>query len=164
MTTQQDKVIYSKDYETAEEKLAKIVKAVISALSLSLFVWFILFFTFHLSLKIYLLCRSAHVHIQTIIIQTFFRRWHAKRLVSNLREAHSQYHKWQDDKARAAREEEEREYELDMFRRLNPRTAEDFDMLYSSLESKCFKRGFMPFLFFKCLFETERERAYMFYY
>ncbi|EDQ87422.1 uncharacterized protein MONBRDRAFT_33333 [Monosiga brevicollis MX1] len=70
-----------------------------------------------------------------IVIQTFFRRWKAQTFVHQLREARDNYQRWVIEEAQRERDAEERAFEWDMFRRLNPRTAEDFDMLYSSLET-----------------------------
>eukprot|EP00049_Salpingoeca_infusionum_P008048 m.130267 g.130267 ORF g.130267 m.130267 type:complete len:722 (-) comp13897_c0_seq2:1186-3351(-) len=70
-----------------------------------------------------------------IIIQKYFRRWHAKRMVDRLRYAKHQYETYLAEKAKKAEEMAQLEAEAEMERRLNPRTAEDFDLLYTSLES-----------------------------
>ncbi|NWV80931.1 IQUB protein, partial [Dasyornis broadbenti] len=68
-----------------------------------------------------------------IILQKYFRRWHAKRLVQNLmkqkrlrlaREAQEE-----SQKKRVKEEKFRREYE----RKLNPKTKEDFELLYHDL-------------------------------
>ncbi|XP_032624709.1 IQ motif and ubiquitin-like domain-containing protein isoform X2 [Chelonoidis abingdonii] len=69
-----------------------------------------------------------------IVLQTYFRRWHAINVVQKLREEKRLRLEWEaQEELRKKREKEERlrrEYE----RRLNPKTKEDFELLYHALE------------------------------
>ncbi|NWX16364.1 IQUB protein, partial [Aegotheles bennettii] len=69
-----------------------------------------------------------------IVLQTYFRRWHAINVVQNLREAKRLRLAWEaQEELRKKKEKEEklrREYE----RKVNPRTKEDFELLYHDLE------------------------------
>ncbi|NWQ66871.1 IQUB protein, partial [Neopipo cinnamomea] len=69
-----------------------------------------------------------------IVLQKYFRRWHAINVVQNLREQKKLWLEWEaQEESRKKKEKEEklrREYE----RKLNPRTKEDFELLYHDLE------------------------------
>ncbi|XP_030405003.1 IQ and ubiquitin-like domain-containing protein isoform X2 [Gopherus evgoodei] len=69
-----------------------------------------------------------------IVLQTYFRRWHAINVVQKLRKEKRLRLEWEaQEKLRKKREKEERlrrEHE----RRLNPKTKEDFELLYHALE------------------------------
>ncbi|NWV70374.1 IQUB protein, partial [Malurus elegans] len=69
-----------------------------------------------------------------IVIQKYFRRWYAVRLVQNLLEEKRLRLAWEaQEELRKKREREEllrREYE----KKLNPKTREDFELLYHDLE------------------------------
>ncbi|NWW74083.1 IQUB protein, partial [Climacteris rufus] len=69
-----------------------------------------------------------------IVLQKYFRRWHAKNLVQNLMEQKNlRLAQEAQEELRKKREKEEklrREYE----RKLNPKTKEDFELLYHDLE------------------------------
>jgi hypothetical protein len=51
-----------------------------------------------------------------VVIQTYFRRWKAKRTVANLRYARSEYQRWQQETEQHQQEGEQREQEWDMYR------------------------------------------------
>ncbi|NXA98412.1 IQUB protein, partial [Melanocharis versteri] len=69
-----------------------------------------------------------------IVIQKYFRRWYAINLVQNLKEQKRLRLAWEaQEELQKKREKEEklrREYE----RKLNPKTKEDFELLYHDLE------------------------------
>ncbi|XP_066579864.1 IQ motif and ubiquitin-like domain-containing protein [Amia ocellicauda] len=69
-----------------------------------------------------------------IVIQTYTRRWQAKRLTEGLRRDRDRHLEWlEQEEIRKRKEKEDRlrgEYE----RRMNPKTKEDFDLLYHALE------------------------------
>ncbi|XP_068045950.1 IQ motif and ubiquitin-like domain-containing protein [Anomalospiza imberbis] len=69
-----------------------------------------------------------------IVLQKYFRRWHAINLVQNLKEHKRLRLAWQaQEELQKKREKEEklrREYE----KKLNPKTKEDFELLYHDLE------------------------------
>nr|XP_042699933.1 IQ and ubiquitin-like domain-containing protein isoform X4 [Chrysemys picta bellii] len=69
-----------------------------------------------------------------IVLQKYFRRWHAINVVQKLREEKRLRLEWEaQEELRKKREKEERlrrEHE----RRLNPKTKEDFELLYHALE------------------------------
>ncbi|XP_076976614.1 IQ motif and ubiquitin-like domain-containing protein isoform X2 [Tamandua tetradactyla] len=69
-----------------------------------------------------------------LVIQTYYRRWHAKVVVENLRRQQRLRLEWEaQEKLRKIREKEEW-MKLDYYRRHNPKTKEDFELLYNALE------------------------------
>ncbi|XP_012329524.2 IQ and ubiquitin-like domain-containing protein isoform X2 [Aotus nancymaae] len=75
-------------------------------------------------------CRDT----QVIVIQTYFRQWHAKTFVENVRRQKSLRLEWErQEELRKIREKEEW-IKLDYDRRHNPKTNEDFELLYNALE------------------------------
>lgn len=82
----------------------------------------------------------VHVHVflptQVIVLQSYFRRWQAKHHVLTLKEDLKKRKEWErQEEMRKIREKEER-IRKEFERRMNPRTKEDFDLLYHALESK----------------------------
>ena len=73
---------------------------------------------------------------KVIIIQKQWRKWLAKRKVGKIRlemQKRIEYERYEEERKIKEREERlKKEYE----RRMNPRTKEDFDLLYQYLESK----------------------------
>lgn len=71
---------------------------------------------------------------KVIILQSYFRRWQAKRQVAKLKVDLAKRLAWErEEEIRKIKEKEvriKREFE----RRMNPRTKEDFDLLYHALE------------------------------
>ncbi|XP_067420083.1 IQ motif and ubiquitin-like domain-containing protein isoform X3 [Emydura macquarii macquarii] len=86
--------------------------------------------------RTYLTAEEYHKHRldAVIILQTNFRRWHAINVVQKLKEEKRLRLEWEaQEELRKKREKEERlrrEHE----RRLNPKTKEDFELLYHALE------------------------------
>ncbi|XP_012329526.2 IQ and ubiquitin-like domain-containing protein isoform X4 [Aotus nancymaae] len=81
---------------------------------------------------------AAEYHAQrlkaVIVIQTYFRQWHAKTFVENVRRQKSLRLEWErQEELRKIREKEEW-IKLDYDRRHNPKTNEDFELLYNALE------------------------------
>nr|XP_019605638.1 PREDICTED: IQ and ubiquitin-like domain-containing protein isoform X4 [Rhinolophus sinicus] len=81
---------------------------------------------------------AAEYHAQrlaaVIVLQTYYRRWHAKIVVENIRRQKMLRLKWEEEeKLRKIREKEEW-MKLDYHRRHNPQTKEDFELLYNALE------------------------------
>ncbi|XP_004602304.2 IQ and ubiquitin-like domain-containing protein [Sorex araneus] len=70
-----------------------------------------------------------------IVIQTYYRRWHAKRVVENLRGQKRIKLEWEAEQKEAKKREKEKEIKLDYDRRHHPQTKEDFELLYNALES-----------------------------
>ncbi|XP_044851475.1 IQ and ubiquitin-like domain-containing protein isoform X1 [Mauremys mutica] len=69
-----------------------------------------------------------------IVLQTYFRRWHAINVVQKLREEKRLRLEWEaQEELRKKREKEER-LRRERERRLNPKTKEDFELLYHALE------------------------------
>ena len=67
---------------------------------------------------------------------TYWRRWLAKNYVQKLREDRIRRQEWErQEELRKQRERAER-IRKEWERRMNPKTKEDFDLLYSHLESK----------------------------
>ena len=74
---------------------------------------------------------------QVIVLQSYFRRWQAKRQVQKLRVDLSQRLEWERKEAVRKVKEKEDRIRREFEKRMNPRTKEDFDLLYHALESKC---------------------------
>ncbi|XP_037692193.1 IQ and ubiquitin-like domain-containing protein isoform X2 [Choloepus didactylus] len=69
-----------------------------------------------------------------LVIQTYYRQWHAKVVVENLRRQKRLRLEWElQEELRKIREKEEW-MKLDYYRRHNPKTKEDFELLYNALE------------------------------
>ncbi|XP_020618722.1 IQ and ubiquitin-like domain-containing protein [Orbicella faveolata] len=71
---------------------------------------------------------------KVIILQTYWRRWLAKNYVQRLREDRKRRQEWErQEELRKQRERAER-IKREWERRINPKTKEDFDLLYAHLE------------------------------
>ncbi|XP_078595127.1 IQ motif and ubiquitin-like domain-containing protein [Branchiostoma floridae x Branchiostoma japonicum] len=69
-----------------------------------------------------------------IVLQAYFRRWQAKNIVQRLREDKARRLEWERlEEIRKKREKEQR-IRKEFERRMNPKTKEDFDLLYAALE------------------------------
>lgn len=69
-----------------------------------------------------------------IVIQTYFRRFHAKKVVEQLREDKMLRLQWEEREELRKMEEREERLRKDYERRMNPKTKEDFELLYHALE------------------------------
>ena len=75
-------------------------------------------------------------YFQVIILQIYWRRWLTENYVQKLREDRIRRQEWErQEELRKQRERAER-IRKEWERRMNPKTKEDFDLLYSHLESK----------------------------
>ncbi|XP_053575168.1 IQ and ubiquitin-like domain-containing protein [Bombina bombina] len=70
-----------------------------------------------------------------IVIQTYFRRFRAKRLVESLKEEKRLKLEWEEKEELRKKEEREDRLRKDYERRMNPKTKEDFELLYHALEA-----------------------------
>ncbi|XP_060080948.1 IQ and ubiquitin-like domain-containing protein [Ylistrum balloti] len=71
---------------------------------------------------------------QVIIIQKYYRRWLAKRYVQKLKMDKQQRMEWERQEEIRKRREKEERIKREFERRMNPKTKEDFDLLYHALE------------------------------
>ncbi|CAK6434275.1 unnamed protein product [Pipistrellus nathusii] len=69
-----------------------------------------------------------------IVLQTYYRKWHAKVFVDNLRRQKMLKLKWQEEEELRKIREKEEWLKMDYQRRHNPKTKEDFELLYNALE------------------------------
>ncbi|NP_766123.2 IQ and ubiquitin-like domain-containing protein [Mus musculus] len=69
-----------------------------------------------------------------IVIQTSYRRWHAKRYVESLRKQKKLRLEWEEEQELLKIQEKEEWIRMDYYRRHNPKTTEDFELLYNALE------------------------------
>ncbi|KFQ79075.1 IQ and ubiquitin-like domain-containing protein, partial [Phaethon lepturus] len=69
-----------------------------------------------------------------IVLQTYFRRWHAINVVQNLREEKRLRLAWEAQEELRRKKEKEEKLRKEDERRLNPKTKEDFELLYHALE------------------------------
>lgn len=76
-----------------------------------------------------------------ITLQTYFRRWQAKRLTSLLRKDREFMRVWLEQEEARKKKEKEDFIKAEHHRRMHPQNKEDFVLLYNALESKVFLRG-----------------------
>nr|XP_023400359.1 IQ and ubiquitin-like domain-containing protein [Loxodonta africana] len=81
---------------------------------------------------------AAEYHAQrlqaVIVLQTYYRQWHAKVVVEELRRQKKLRLEWElQEEQRKIREKEEW-MKMDYQRRHNPKTGDDFELLYNALE------------------------------
>ncbi|XP_075713282.1 IQ motif and ubiquitin-like domain-containing protein [Rhinoderma darwinii] len=69
-----------------------------------------------------------------ITIQTYFRRFHSKRVVQQLREERTLRLEWEEKEDLRKRKEKEERLRKEYERRMNPKNKEDFELLYHALE------------------------------
>ncbi|KAI1888435.1 hypothetical protein AGOR_G00185110 [Albula goreensis] len=69
-----------------------------------------------------------------ILLQKYARRWRAKRYSDQLRHERDQRLAWLESEQERKRKEKEEQIEAEYQRRMNPKTKEDFALLYSALE------------------------------
>ncbi|XP_067171517.1 IQ motif and ubiquitin-like domain-containing protein [Apteryx mantelli] len=69
-----------------------------------------------------------------IVLQTYFRRWHAINVVQSLRERKSLRLEWEEQEELNKKKEKEEKLRREYKRRLNPKTKEDYELLYHALE------------------------------
>ncbi|XP_063998075.1 IQ and ubiquitin-like domain-containing protein isoform X3 [Pogoniulus pusillus] len=69
-----------------------------------------------------------------IVLQTYFRRWHAVNVVRNLRELKGLRLAWEAQEELQRKKEKEEKLRREHERRLNPKTKEDFELLYHAVE------------------------------
>ncbi|KAM6091243.1 LOW QUALITY PROTEIN: IQ motif and ubiquitin-like domain-containing protein [Theristicus caerulescens] len=69
-----------------------------------------------------------------IVLQTYFRRWHATNVVQNLREEKRIRLAWEAQEELRRKKEKEEKLRREHERRLNPKTKEDFELLYHALK------------------------------
>ncbi|XP_035307286.1 IQ and ubiquitin-like domain-containing protein isoform X2 [Cricetulus griseus] len=69
-----------------------------------------------------------------IVIQTYYRQWHAKCFVESLRQQKKRRLEWEKEQELKKMREKEEWLKMDYYRRHNPKTREDFELLYNALE------------------------------
>ncbi|CAO2602653.1 IQ and ubiquitin-like domain-containing protein [Lemmus lemmus] len=81
---------------------------------------------------------AAELHVRrlnaVIVIQTRYRQWHAKRYVDRLRQQKKKRLEWEEEQELKKIREKEEWLQMDYYRRHNPKTTEDFELLYNALE------------------------------
>ncbi|XP_035415308.1 IQ and ubiquitin-like domain-containing protein isoform X4 [Cygnus atratus] len=70
-----------------------------------------------------------------IVLQKYFRRWHARNLVQKLKEEKRLRLAWEAQEELRKKKEKEDKVRREHERRLNPKTKEDFELLYHALKS-----------------------------
>jgi hypothetical protein len=78
--------------------------------------------------------RQAIRVMHVIVIQKYFRRWLAKRRFAALKLAYEERVRWERENEEKRVDDIEKRRKADIYRRLNPRTKDDFEVLYSALE------------------------------
>lgn len=69
-----------------------------------------------------------------IKIQKYFRRWFAKRRFNEIKTAYDERVKWEKERELKRMQDVDERRQNDINRRLNPKTKDDFEILYSALE------------------------------
>ena len=69
-----------------------------------------------------------------IILQKNFRRWQAKRRFAALKKAYEARVKWEREQELERKRSIEQRREWDLQRRMQPRTRDDFEVVYAALE------------------------------
>ncbi|XP_071659468.1 IQ motif and ubiquitin-like domain-containing protein [Patagioenas fasciata] len=84
----------------------------------------------------YITADEYHEHrLQAVIVlQKYFRRWHAMNIVQKLREKKRLRLAWEAQEELQKKKEKEKKLRRENERRLNPKTKEDFELLYHALE------------------------------
>lgn len=95
---------------------------------------------------------SSYVSFQVIVLQTYWRRWLAQRYVKGLRRDKLARDEWERQERLRKEREREMRAKRELSRRLNPRTKEDFELLYHALESEYMYTHSLYFLFRYLLF------------
>ncbi len=72
-----------------------------------------------------------------MLLQRQWRAWLARRYVKGLRRDKIARELWERQEAERRAKERQDRAKRDFDRRMNPRTKEDFDLLYHALESEC---------------------------
>lgn len=70
------------------------------------------------------------------MLQTYWRRWLAQCYVEGLRRDKKARDEWERQEALRKEREREMRAKRELSRRMNPRTKEDFELLYHALESE----------------------------
>ena len=78
--------------------------------------------------------REAIIVTNVIIIQKYYRRWLAKRKVDGIKRQYEEKIMWEQEKELQRIQEIEQRRQNDINRRINPKTKDDFEILYSALE------------------------------
>lgn len=78
------------------------------------------------------------VCLQVIVLQSHVRRWLAERYVAALHSDRVEHRRWETEQEMQRRKEREERIRHEFERRLNPRSKEDFEVLYHALESESF--------------------------
>lgn len=78
--------------------------------------------------------KEAIIVKSVIVIQKYFRRWLAKKKFNRLKTAFDDRLRWEKEKENERIRDIENRRQIDINRRLNPRTKDDFEILYSALE------------------------------
>ena len=71
-----------------------------------------------------------------MVIQKYYRRWLAQRYVTKVRDDKVARLEWERQEEIRKKKEKEDRIRREFERRMNPKTKEDFDLLYHALESK----------------------------
>ncbi|KAM6384161.1 IQ motif and ubiquitin-like domain-containing protein isoform 5-T8 [Alca torda] len=84
----------------------------------------------------YITAEEYHKHRleAVIVLQKYFRRWHAINVVQNLREEKRLRLAWEAQEELRRKKEKEERLRREHERRLNPKTKDDFELLYNALE------------------------------
>lgn len=74
--------------------------------------------------------------LQVIVLQSYWRQWLSKRYVSALRRERRARQEWEREREEERRREREQREKTEFQRRMNPKTKEDFELVYHALEGE----------------------------
>lgn len=92
--------------------------------------------------------------MQIVIIQKYYRRWLAKRYVDKLKDDKRKRLEWERQEELRKKKEKADRIKKEFERRMNPKSREDFDLLYHALESKS-----KHFMLLSCILSEYNLRA-----
>lgn len=74
--------------------------------------------------------------LQVVMLQKYYRRWLARKYVQKVRLDTEHRLEWERQEELRKKNEKEERIRREFERRMNPKTREDFDLLYHALESE----------------------------
>ena len=74
------------------------------------------------------------MNFQVVIIQKYYRRWLAQRYVSRVKQDKEEREQWEIEEELKKKEEKEARIRHEYERRMNPKSKQDFDLLFCALE------------------------------
>ena len=78
--------------------------------------------------------REHRILLKIIILQSYWRRWLAKRVVKNIRNSRAKFVAWKESEVIRKKKADADEKEHVLQRRLHPSAQQDFDLLLKGIQ------------------------------